>query len=571
MILRGFRTRSKLALRPLYDPQHPDHRWQVVLYGDAAGNGVGPVVRTFPGQAKSRRVYRVPLGPRIRFGAHDNDLMSLLRAVIERSFVVKNPRYDGVDPLEDEFVPPPQPAPHRWDRIRLLSHQLRLPTTRPIQRRDFPALYDEPRKRRIYELAVLSLESVPVNRRDAVVRGFVKYEKTNFTAKPDPAPRLIQPRDPRYNVEVGVFLKPVEHTIYHAIDNMFSRMGCVAPTVAKSHNFSRRAMTLHRKWIRFNRPVAFMFDAARFDQHVSVDALRFEHYVYLRMFRDDDRSRLAWLLSLQLYTVFKGRCGDGAVTFTKAGGRCSGDMNTSLGNVLLMCMMMADYILFLQALGVTKFELYDDGDDVILMVELEHRALVERTYAQFFLDLGFEMRLDSVATTLEEIEFCQAHPVFDGERWTMIRDPRVAIAKDCISTLPHPTEKVLRGWMAAVADCGEAIAGRIPVWDTFYSTLRKHSNGAKALRLPDLESGMFQLSKGMRRKFGEVSPLARVSFWRAFGWTPEYQEKLESWFRIQEIQTGMDTVRYAVPNMVSDSLHTDYLLHCTMPMCASAV
>lgn len=518
------------------------------------------MVRKFSGAVRARRIYRVPFGPKIRFGAHDNCVANLERAVLERVYLVETG-----DPAQP-FFRPPQADAGAWARVRQLIPRLDLPVARPLPKWEFPALYEEPRKRRIYEDAVKSLELAPVTSRDAEVNGFVKYEKTIFMAvtlftlfmivpKVDPAPRLIQPRDPRYNVEVGVFLKPLEHRLYHAIDLLFKGLGCVFDTVAKSHNFGRRGKTLRRKWMRFKRPVALLFDAKRFDQHVGVNALQVEHEVYLRCYRATHRDRLRWLLALQLFTKFVGRTNDGSVKFTKTGGRCSGDMNTALGNVLLMCLMIADWMILL---GI-EFELYDDGDDSVLIIEEANLNIVVGTYEEHFLELGFTMKLGGVVRQFEQIEFCQTHPVFDGTRWTMIRDPRTAVAKDCISTLPHATESVIRGWMASVADCGEAIAGAMPVWDSFYRLYKRTSKGSKAMALPDLDSGMLWLSKGMRRRFGSPTDEARVSFWRAFGWEPALQLAYEAYFDSLSLDPGVEVV-LEMPQ------EPGYVKNCAMPM-----
>lgn len=506
----------------------------------------GPVVTHFSRPPKSRWIYRLPYGPTICFGAHDNSVDNLERAVLERVFLVKR---DG------EHVLPYQPGAEAWLDVQATSIEpllYYLSPAKPLSKDQFPLQYDEPRKRQVYWNAVESLKREPISIRDSYISGFTKCEKTNFTLKPDPVPRLVSPRDPRYNVELGVFLKPIEHKVYHALDRLFRDSGCVADTVAKGHNFQRRAKVLHQKWRRFKRPVAFLFDAERFDQHISELALQSEHQVYLHMYADDPM--LKQLLEWQLRTVFRGVCKDGCVTFTKVGGRCSGDMNTALGNVIIMCIMMHNY---LKTIGVEKFELYDDGDDSVLIVESEDADLVRTTYRNHFIALGFSMVLGRECRVLEEVEFCQAHPVFDGKRWTMIRDPRVAIAKDCISTLPHPTEKVTRGWMAAVAQCGEAIAGGIPVWNSFYQLLLREAHGTKALRLPDLESGMQINARGMRRRFSNVTDEARVSFWRAFGWEPAMQIALE-----KEISTfGAIHGRCLVVHPPSSGVYT---IHCPL-------
>jgi hypothetical protein len=102
-------------------------------------------------------------------------------------------------------------------RNRILAHT---PSTTRIERENFP-LYYAGRKRLVYQRAVDSLCAEPISPRDAEVQTFIKAEKINFTAKPDPAPRVIQPRDPRYNVEVGCFLKPFEKAAFKGFKRTF--------------------------------------------------------------------------------------------------------------------------------------------------------------------------------------------------------------------------------------------------------------------------------------------------------------------------------------------------------------
>ena len=70
------------------------------------------------------------------------------------------------------------------------------------------------RKRGIYERAYTSLMVRAIGVRDAWVNTFVKAEKVNFDKKTDPAPRVIQPRSPRYNLEVGRYLKLYEKELF---------------------------------------------------------------------------------------------------------------------------------------------------------------------------------------------------------------------------------------------------------------------------------------------------------------------------------------------------------------------
>jgi len=482
------------------------------------------VVTESTGEAKSRKLYRLSCSPGVSYAVHDNCRDNLVRGVLERVFFVESPT---------GFAPPPVASRIRW---LLLQQRVgaqvaeRVGIINPITPEEFVAT-SRPHKRRVYRRAMDSLSREPVKFSDSFISGFGKCEKTNFTIKNDPAMRIVSPRSPRYNLAVGVFLRPLEHAVYHALDQMFFALPGAHRhpfTVAKGHNFATRGRILHEKWSRFSRPRGLLFDAKRFDQHVSDRALEFEHSVYNAIFSD---LQLAELLEQQLVTRFFGRTLDGKVCFTKRGGRCSGDMNTALGNVLIMTSL---FYLFLEELGV-DFEFYDDGDDSVLIVEEEHVEQILARLPGWFLEFGFTMKIGEVAQCLEECEFCQTRPVFDGFRWTMVRDPRDSLAKDCCTTLPLQGQTIhtVHSYMSAVALCGEAVAGAIPVWNSFYSTLLQESRGATPGRFPELESGMAWNSRGMRRRFGLPTESARVSFWKAFGVQPAHQllweSRLEQW------------------------------------------
>jgi len=160
----------------------------------------------------------------IDMGVHNPTIVNLVRGVAERVFFIQ---------VDGEFVRPPQPAPGVFDRRMspfrsvLLSHT---PSTTPTPREKFPEYY-RGRRRTIYENAVDSLSRRDVDAADAKVKCFVKAEKINFSAKKDPAPRVISPRDPRYNVAVGCYLKHIEHMLYRAIAKAFG-----GTTVSKGLN-----------------------------------------------------------------------------------------------------------------------------------------------------------------------------------------------------------------------------------------------------------------------------------------------------------------------------------------------
>ncbi len=176
---------------------------------------------------KRRRVWQISsINPGLEFGVHDNCLTNLLRGVRERVFAVET---------EGGLVTPPRPDPGIFECAltsfeRLLSKECAVTT--PWTDEEFLSTY-EGRRRTIYEAAIASLATRPVNRRDAYSSAFLKAEKIPFYMKPDPAPRLIHPRSPRYNAAVGVYIKKIEHRVYDAVNRVWRGH---APTILKGYN-----------------------------------------------------------------------------------------------------------------------------------------------------------------------------------------------------------------------------------------------------------------------------------------------------------------------------------------------
>lgn len=70
---------------------------------------------------------------------------------------------------------------------------------------------------------------------------------------------------------------------------------------------------------------------------MSVQALKWEHSIYNAMFRSDE---LAELLGWQLTNKGFARTTDGLIKYEVKGCRMSGDMNTALGNCMIMCALV---------------------------------------------------------------------------------------------------------------------------------------------------------------------------------------------------------------------------------------
>ena len=152
-------------------------------------------------------------GAGAQYGVHTDSLKNLCRGVVERVFHVVR---------SGALATPPRPRPGVFNRLsdirkRLLRKLCRTPIVPP---EEYPRLYAG-RKQLVYQRAYDSLKQRAVRRSDAYVSTFVKAEKVNFSAKVDPAPRVIQPRSPRYNLSVGRYLKLFEAELVHGFERVF--------------------------------------------------------------------------------------------------------------------------------------------------------------------------------------------------------------------------------------------------------------------------------------------------------------------------------------------------------------
>lgn len=497
-------------------------------------------VRKQWGVVKARKMVRVSgISPPMHLLGFNNDINTLERAVKERVFYVK----EG-----DRFVAPPRPADGHFERVMApaqLAIRKFLPRTVPLTRLGFVETF-RGRKRKLYEHAYETLLRESVSSKDSHLKVFVKYEKTDFTRKADPVPRVISPRSPRYNVELGRFLRPLEEKLFVSIGQLYGH-----PTVIKGYNSADSGRIIREKWDDFTEPVAIGLDASRFDQHVSVAALRWEHSGYLECFPHKRYKRLLRrLLKMQLVNKCKGYTEDGGLSYEVEGGRMSGDMNTSLGNCFLMCLMIYVYA---RHVGV-RVQLANNGDDCVVFLEIGDLARFSDGLDGWFTAMGFTMAVEAPCRTFEALEFCQTHPVYVGpgaQDYLMVRHPKWGIAKDTMCVHAWDTPAIFQGWLHAVGTGGLAMTGGIPIFQDFYQAYLRGGKEHRAVTLGSARSGEWsvrQLSKGMARQYSPVLPETRASFYWAFGVTPDEQLVIEEFYRSVDIGTTLlPEVEYQVP------------------------
>lgn len=471
------------------------------------------------GRTRVRKIHTFARGMNSNrdFRVHNPDFDTLMRAILERVFTVTTALGWDI---------PPKPTRHAFQEHcgyfrDVLVHRLKSANLSPISTEQFVDLYTGG-KRAKYERARLSLQEKSIQRSDSYISAFVKAEKVNFTLKPDPAPRVIQPRSPRFNILLGTFIKPLEEVLYHAIDHTFGYK-----VVVKGMNANSRGKLVYEHWCALGDAVAVILDAKRFDQHVSLPALLYEHSIYEDVFPSN---LLRLLLRWQRNNRGFGRTAEGTIIYKVKGCRMSGDMNTSLGNVLLMCAMMYSY---LRSCNVTKYRFINDGDDCILMMERGDLARLTNL-RQWFLNLGFNMVMDDPVDVIERIDFCKARPVYNGRHYVMMRDPRDTLAKDLVSVKSIVNERSWKVQRRSIALCGLSLAGDLPIKYEYYMCLLRGTDESH-IDNDERMTGMDYLAVGMKCKYRTPTDDCRASFHRAFGYTPASQRCIEQMYRDMEL------------------------------------
>lgn len=470
--------------------------------------------------AQLRRVVIAPyLSSRVDFGAHNNDLPNLVRALNERVFNVQ-----GKSGLE----PTPQPVSGAWRRMNQVAARLadRIRKFGKCEHLTCQQFVDQSpsNKRRLYASAAEEYLKHGCRDRDARIKAFVKFEKLNFTSKTDPAPRVIQPRSPVYNIALGRFTRRIESDMYEALG---SEWGEGDQVVMKGMTVEEVASVLRKKWLKFKSPVAVGLDASRFDQHVSRAALKWEHSIYLRIF--DNNPELYQLLKYQLNNKGYAYLDGHKVSYESCGTRASGDMNTSLGNCIIMCSLAREY---LREKGIVA-EFVNNGDDCLVFMEKSDLHKVS-DLSDWFLNFGFEMEVEKPVYTFEQCVFCQSQPVLVdsvNDVYVMVRQPTAAMGKDALS-LAVGTELGYRQWAYQVGVGGSALYGDVPLYCEYYKAFKRNgveSNVRNSLIISDSGFMRMSLRPRIRGEYrGVISDDTRVSFFKAFGYLPSVQISMES-------------------------------------------
>nr|AZS32324.1 hypothetical protein 1 [Hypsignathus monstrosus tombus-like virus 2] len=330
---------------------------------------------------------------------------------------------------------------------------------------------------------------------------------------------MIQARTIRYNCVLGKYLVPLEHQLYR-LREVNGFCSSELPLVAKGLHLRRRAQVIAAKMERFGE--CYSLDLSRFDAHIAIPWLQVEHGVYLRAHANHPELRR--LLSWQLIN----RCYTRHWRYNSVGGRMSGDMNTALGNCLLM-LVMCCVAARRTGMRPDTFDLFIDGDDTLVFTR--HPGI--QRWPEIFRRMGQELKLEGHTKSYHEIEHCRCRPVSTARGVTMTQDPRRVVARSTAGVRHWHEQKFWCAYLGLLGTCELALSAGLPVLQEYACMLLRWSQGKRPRRWVYLERWC-KVTRELR-EFDPVplpiTPEARATMWEAWGISPAEQRALEASFR----------------------------------------
>jgi len=424
-------------------------------------------------------------------------------------------------------VPVPSKAALRSFANFNTKHIARLPGTPAMDVLDVPDFYSGSRRRR-FQRGLEYYLAEGVASRDAWISMFVKFEKTAFNKeKINPDPRAIQFRGLKYCVLMAKYLKPIEHIIYNMCGD--GKLMPKGRLIGKGCSMNRRAALAHEKWTSLKNPVCCALDMSRFDQHVSLWLLRQEHRWYKKMNPSKEFAKL-----LRWQENNKGMTSS-RIKYQIRGKRMSGDMNTALGNCILMLLMTA---WGMEQLGipVSDYNMLDDGDDNCLFVEAKWLTHIQSKMPELMLSLGMVLKIEKVSTTFPSVLWCQGHPVETAEGWKFVRKPAKVLSAALIN--PKHLIQGRRQKLISAIGYGELALNRgVPVLQAYARALIRAGDGKfvafdptnKYWHLLKHEVKTMDKAGLTAATPGHITDQARLTFHEAFGIPPAEQVVLEDY------------------------------------------
>lgn len=329
---------------------------------------------------------------------------------------------------------------------------------------------------------------------------FVKPDRfPEDTVKTKP-PRAIQFRTPEFNLMMAHYLKRFEEETYNNLKLGRSH----TRNIMKGLNPRKRAQLVMKKVRAFREPVFVCLDHSRFDSCIQPIHLKETHKIYAKSVGKSVRKVVNHQLENKGYTRH-------GIRYKAIGTRMSGDFDTGLGNCLVNTASI------LSVIGDLNADFFLDGDDAVIILEKPDLNLLKiNNFAHF----GLITKIN-IQTELQRVEFCQSRIIFNNGP-IFSRNPIRALSHSMISRKQY-TPKSSCEYLRGVGECEESVSYGIPILHKLSRLLQEAS--PRAFYDSDM---LWRMAHGESMRKCEVTDEARMSFYLAWGITPQLQLHIEA-------------------------------------------
>jgi hypothetical protein len=150
----------------------------------------------------------------------------------------------------------------------------------------------------------------------------------------------------------------------------------------------------------------------------------------------------------------------------------SGDMNTALGNCTLMVLMVQAAMRRWK-----KWDILDDGDDCLLIVEECIFNEVVAALPAIFLSYGQELKVENVARDIRDVVFCQSRVVMTPAGPLFTRNWRKVLSQAACGVNYWGIPKFVRPMLTAVGMCELVLSKGVPILQEFALALIRNGRG----------------------------------------------------------------------------------------------
>jgi len=352
------------------------------------------------------------------------------------------------------------------------------------------------------KIAAASLATVPGTSLPLLIQPAPEIKKGKKT-------RLILCPPPEMNILYGQIINPLDAYLCKHLSAMGPMRkycprgkdtGVPNPWIVSGYNKEKEAELMIYKYEFFKRqygvyPYLIGLDAKGWDAHVRDRET--EIWFQKKCFPNHDISPIVDVTkNVKIHTP--------EYTVTIDSIRISGSKDTAFSNKTSMTIKV---ITCFHVLGIKRFDIADKGDDCIIFVHPDDVDTVKEGFPRIFLDMGHELKLETMSSDIFQIEFCQSRLVraqneAGEEKWVWVADPRKIFAT-AGSHIHCRTRDDARRYFDDLLFAYSVIYPFVPLFRQL-SNRRDRAHGRERSVLQGVAEQMLKAPKGLRESVHTV-------------------------------------------------------------------